>query len=273
MTLYEAIYYRKSVRKFSMAPIAPAMTDKINNYVRHLKRLDPSIPCQVDILDLSRNKVRFVGPFRVKAPYYLMISVDKNRSGALLEAGYLAQQLVLYLTAKSIGTCYQGGLRCLNITPAQGMKQAMLIAFGNGREEIFRNPEQAKRKPLNKLCVFREAVGDELRTLLKAARMAPSAFNRQPWRFAVYGSRLHILARERAGLKLWMAVRGRKASGKMCRRQTLTDFDMGIMLCHLQLAAEEQWMDITFKQNEQLAENKLRKCRYVASLLIHQKLS
>lgn len=251
MTLYEAIYCRKSVRNISMTPVAPAVLDRLNHYVRHLKRLDSSIACQVDILDLTRNKIRFFGPFRVKAPYYLMISVDKSRGGAMMEAGYVAQQLVLYLTAKSVATCYQGGLRCLNIAPAQGMKQVMLIAFGNSREKIFRNAEQARRKPLNRLCVFREAIDDEMRTLLRAARLAPSAFNLQPWRFAVYGSRIHVLVRDAFGLSFMAET---------------TDFNIGIMLSHLHLAAEEQWMDIGFRQEEQLAEYRLKKYRYVISL-------
>ena len=180
MNAYEAIYYRKSVRGYSMEALAPEMLERLRNCARHLKRLDPSIGYQVDILDLTRNKIRLIGPFRVRAPYYLMISVDKSREGAMLEAGYLAEQLVLYLAGKNIGTCYQGGLRCLNITPAQGLKQVMLIAFGRADHKIYRNQEQARRKKLSALCSFREGIGEEMRTLLKAARLAPSAFNTQP---------------------------------------------------------------------------------------------
>ena len=255
MNSYEAIYYRKSVRKYSMTVIPPETLDRLRNCARHLKRLDPSIDYQVDILDLTRNKIKLMGPFRVKAPYYLMISVDKSKEDAMLEAGYLAEQLVLYLTAKDIGTCYQGGLRCLNMAPARGLKQAMLIAFGYGENKIYRNQEQARRKKLSRLCVFREAIDDDMRTLLKAARLAPSAFNTQPWRFAVYSNRIHIMARD----SLWNTIR----SGG-------TELDMGIMLCHLTLAAEELWMDTTFRRDEQLAENKWKKCSYIISLINNQ---
>ena len=45
---------------------------------------------------------------------------------------------------------------------------------------------------------------------------------------------------------------------------------MGIMLCHLTLAAEELWMDTTFRRDEQLAENKWKKCSYIISMINNQ---
>lgn len=251
MKLYEAIYNRKSVRNFSRKPVPPELLGKIKNCAGHLKRLDESVRFQVDILDMTKGNLRLMGPFRVKSPYYLLISVDKGAGQAMLEAGYLAEQMVLYLTLKSLGTCYQGGLRCLNPPPAPGMKQAVIIAFGYSRGKLLRSPDQAKRKKLSKLCQFREGIDDNMRTLLKAARMAPSAFNRQPWRFLAYADKIFVLEKR--------PLFGGKKPG--------SSLDMGIMLCHMELAAEELWMDISMKREETLADNKVKNCTYVITLI------
>ena len=38
----------------------------------------------------------------------------------------------------------------------------------------------AKRLPLNELCIFKEEAGEQMKTILRAARLAPSAMNTQP---------------------------------------------------------------------------------------------
>ena len=90
--------------------------------------------------------------------------------------------------------------------------------------------------------------------MLQAARLAPSAFNRQPWRFIVYQNRLHVFAR--------------KEQFPFRAREDRTGFDMGIMLSHMTLAAEECWRDIEFVRKENLASRGMRSGRYFVSVLL-----
>ncbi len=126
------------------------------------------------------------------APYYLAIYSDQEE-GCERNAGYLMEQMVLYMTAKGLGTCYLG-----SVQPAQkvrgGKRCLMMVAFGYPEGKLYRESPLAKRLPLNELCIFKEEAGEQMKTILRAARLAPSAMNTQPWRFIVYSDRIYVFA-------------------------------------------------------------------------------
>lgn len=110
MTVYEAIYNRKSVRRFKIEPLAPKLLNHIERFEKELLRLHPEIGFQFVILDTFDSDMTVRGMFHVKAPYYLVLMVE-DKPYAMQEAGYLAEQVVLYMTTKGIGTCYQGNAK------------------------------------------------------------------------------------------------------------------------------------------------------------------
>lgn len=70
----------------------------------------------------------------------------------------------------------------------------MMVAFGYPEGKLYRESPLAKRLPLNELCIFKEEAGEQMKTILRAARLAPSAMNTQPWRFIVYSDRIYVFA-------------------------------------------------------------------------------
>ncbi len=107
MNLYEAIFARKSVRKYQMNPLREEFMQRLHFFLDHLQPLHPEIGVDFLIVDNTQKKTGVKGKFRISAPYYLLLSSELKK-GYLENAGYLMQQITLYLTAKGIGNCYQG---------------------------------------------------------------------------------------------------------------------------------------------------------------------
>ena len=93
-----------------------------------------------------------------------------------------------------------------------------------------------------------------MKTILRAARLAPSAFNSQPWRFIVYSDRIYVFARK-------SRLPGRVA-------QAMREFSIGVMLSHIMLAAEELWMELETATEEQYASKTYKNGDYVATLYL-----
>ncbi|MDY4968646.1 MAG: nitroreductase family protein [Lachnospiraceae bacterium] len=239
MNWYEAIYIRKSVRRYSKKAVSPVLLKQIGNCAEKLHLLQADSRCSVKIYSAREAHHKIKGLFRVNAPYYMVVFTKKTSFG-LVEAGCYAERLVLYMTTKGLGTCYQG---CCRLSPEEipeGMQQAIVIAFGYAEKSLVRSKEHVNRQPLNRLCQFRENAGEEIRSMLKAARLAPSAFNRQPWRFVVWADHIDLYLHKEPLLKHTVA--------------SMQLIDAGIVLCHLLEAADEQWYPVEIRRNEKAAE-------------------
>ncbi len=86
---------------------------------------------------------------------------------------------------------------------------------------------------------------------LDAARVAPSCLNLQPCRYAVYSNRLHIFVKKRHAMYTYLNNQSR--------------LDAGVAMCHLMLAAEEEWRQPSFFKSEVLEEKGLKNNTYVYS--------
>lgn len=253
MNLYEAIGSRHSVRKYADREVPERLRGQILAYCEKTSRLNDRIRTELEILDNTKKKVELKGLWKVDAPYYLAF-YSEPEAGYERNAGYMMEQLILYMTVKGLGTCYLGGVR-LKPQPKNGKRLVMIVAFGWPEGKLYRESPLAKRLPLNELCIFKEEAGEQIKTVLKAARLAPSALNAQPWRFIVYADRIYVFARR----------------GKLPLNSTtaLKDFSIGIMLSHIMLAAEELWMELETVTEEQFAAKVYKNGDYVATLSLH----
>lgn len=239
MNRYEAIYIRKSVRRYSEKAIPADLLHQITNCSEKLPFLQEEGCCRIRIYSAKEAQKKIRGVFRVNAPYYMAVFTKKTEF-ALVEAGCYAERLVLYMTTKGLGTCYQGGCKLEKSQIPADMQLAIIVAFGYADGELTREAVRAKRQPLSKLCYFRENIGEDIRLMLKAARLAPSAMNHQPWRFLVKNDRLDLYLMEDSLFKNMFAS-----------RQLI---DIGIALCHMLEAADEQWMSIEVLRDESKLE-------------------
>lgn len=252
MNLYEAIFVRKSVRSYTNDPLTPQMLEDILKQFDEIKGLFGGIETELAIFDNRTGQYKMLGLLGVKAPYYLVLySEEKDR--ALMNAGYLMEQLSLYLYTRGLGSCFVGTPILKKKYQRRGNKKLMtVLAFGKAKGSCIRKQAEARRLSLNELCVYKETPRQWMNQLLEAARMAPSSMNSQPWRFVVFDSRIHIFSKKNANDRL----------GKS------NELNFGIMFSHMMVVAEEIWLDVDLIRLEEITQKNFPNNQYVLSAIL-----
>jgi len=254
MNMFDTIFSRKSIRNFYQERIEWETLEDILKFADNLPMLIKDSKVEFKLVSNIEKKQGFYGPFAIKAPYYICLSAEKTED-YLLNAGYLMQQLNLYIESKGLGACFMGGA-----SPGRSLKNEMKfdyvisLAFGKSKEPVYRDASLAKRLPEEDLVVYKEEVSSNIRKILEAARLAPSSLNNQPWRFVVYKNRIHVFARKNP----WIA----KPLDKMKM------IDMGIMMANLLIAAEELWIDVKVTKSDAIKNKTFQNNEYVLTVLI-----
>jgi nitroreductase len=228
--LYNAIFQRKSIRKYDMTPLSEEILTGIQEYVKTLKTLDDSIQYEVAYLDTDQVK----NLLPIKAPHYVCLYSQK-KGNYLMNAGFLLQQMDLYLSANHLGSCWLGMAKPSKEVPEQknGLEFVIMLAFGNSKEPVHR--EAVSEFKRNKLSEISSLIG--LEELLEPARLAPSAVNSQAWYFS--GDKAGIIV-SRKKLNIIKAP----LYGKM------NQIDIGIALFHLWLSLDHQNKSVSYDFNK-----------------------
>jgi hypothetical protein len=156
-----------------------------------------------------------------KAPHYLAV-FSETKDGYLTNAGFMLQQMDLFLSANGIGSCWQGMPKpTKEILNSSKLKFLILLAFGKPKERLHRESvSEFQRKPLAGITNIKGA-GE----LLEPARLAPSAMNRQQWFFTGDASTIHAYRAKSSFLTGFMFEKVNKVS-------------MGIAICHVWITAK-----------------------------------
>lgn len=252
--MFDTIFYRKSIRNFHQERIDWEVIEDILSFADSLPMLTTDVKVEFKLISNIETNQGFNGPFVVKAPYYISLSSEK-KDDYLLNAGYLMQQLSLYIESKGIGTCFLGAA-----SPGSALKNTMqfdyviALAFGKPKVPLYRDSFLAKRSSENELVVYKEEVSSDIRKMLDAGRLAPSSYNNQPWRFVVYKNRIHVFVKKNP----WFA----KPLDK------IKMIDIGIALANMMIAAEELWLDVKLTKSDTIKSKSLQNNEYVLTILI-----
>jgi nitroreductase len=217
--LYSAIFKRKSIRKYAPRALGQDALDAIMARTGKLKPFQPETPVAFRILTDTQVK----GMVSAKTPHYLAVYAADEYM-AQINAAFMLQQMDLWFSAQGLGSCWLG---MPNPAPeaaaCDGLPFFIMLAFGAPAEELHREESSAfKRKAAGEIT---NVTGME--KLVEAVRLAPSAVTRQPWYLTGDSSALRLFGKKNNVLQKMMF-------GDMPRA------DMGIALCHLWLAAENQ---------------------------------
>lgn len=254
MNMFEAIFSKKSVHRFQQEKLEWSVISDILNFADNLPMLIDDIAVEFKLVSNIERKQGFRGLTAAKAPYYLCIS-SEVKEDYLINAGYLMQQLNLYIATKGLGSCFLS-----SANPGSALKATMkyeyviALAFGKTFDPLFRNSLEAKRLPENEVIVFKEEVTPDIIQILSAARLAPSIFNSQPWRFVVYKNRIHVFAKKNLLL------------AKALDKNNM--IDMGIMLSNFLLSAEELWVEVSLSKSEVIKNKILPNNDYICTISI-----
>ena len=73
MNLYEAIFVRRTVRKYKMDPLDQSLLNSIKNFAESTPGLSQDIRVEYRLLEFADMKKHYNGTLSVKAPYYFDI--------------------------------------------------------------------------------------------------------------------------------------------------------------------------------------------------------
>ena len=209
MNIADMIPRRRSVRAYRAEAIPDTTLADLRAYMDGLVPLIPGAKVEGRIIPTDHGN--FLQKW--KTPHFIAIFSDGS-DDALLNVGFMYQQLDLYAQSRGLGTCWVGlgSLTDAEVVP-EGMKLAVMMAIGLPDGVPERAPADFKRKAMTE-------ISDHPDARLEVLRLAPSATNSQPWFVAHDGDTLHIY---------------REALGRIKQRThgRMNKIDMGIGLCHL----------------------------------------
>lgn len=244
MELKEIIYKRKSTRSYTNIPVDATTIQKIEKFTANIKPLYPNIKVRSEIV--SRDSVKCICPWTT--PQLISIFTE-DKEGALVNVGFIFQQLDLYMQSLGLGVCWlgMGKLSTQGIMETKnddGLEFVMMLAFGQPKGEALRSAVvDFKRKSLADISDIRDE-------RLEPARLAPSSVNSQPWYFTHEGDTIHAYCALQGFLKA-------KMLGDM------NQIDMGIALAHLYITNPD-----TFRFFKAEGVKEIKGCAYIGSFTI-----
>ena len=224
MNLEEVIYKRQSIRSYKKTPLNDEETNNLKTFIEKAKVLNPNISWNYDIV--SKEYIKTVLPW--KSPQYLLL-FSEEKENYKENIGFIFQQVDLFLQSKGIGTCWLGMVSPNTKYPKKDKNQKFIIAISIGKpeNELYRKPEEFKRKKL-------EEITDSEDSKLKPIQYAPSATNSQPWYITHNTDGTYNIYRQKLGL-IKRNIVGR-----------WNPLDIGIALAHMYVSNEntfEFWID------------------------------
>jgi len=245
------IAQRKSVRSYSSKEVAPELLAELKDYMAQLNTGPFGAGVRFKLLDLEpldQNELRSLGTYGFirGARHYMMGAVKQDR-GAFEDLGYCFEKLVLKATALGLGTCWLGGTfrrgafaAKMNLDPGELLPVISPLGYAaeepTSAEKMVRaGAGSARRKPWSELFFMSDGKtplsGEKAGPygkVLEAVRLGPSASNKQPWRVVQGSEKLyHFYLKEN------------KIYNRMLGKIRLQLIDMGIAICHFDLAATE----------------------------------
>ena len=200
----------------------------------------------------DRTSLKGLGTYGfVKNPAGFIVGAVEQGSKNLEDYGYLLEYAVLFATDLGLGTCWLGGsftkssfAKKISTTEAETIPAVATVGYiassGNFRGQIRMRAGAEHRLPKEQLFfdgIFGNALDEEeigvYADVLEAVRWAPSASNKQPWRIIRDGGTWHFFLQRTKGYGKGTMV------FNLLRLADLQRVDMGIAMCHFELAVNE----------------------------------
>jgi Nitroreductase len=211
MTMYDTIFTRRSARKYDKKPLDEEILKDIKEFIGNTKQLEG-----------QNARFEVVSDKEVKgsAPHYVL-AFCKSSDAAYVNVGYVLQNVDLYIQSMGLGSLYLG----MKKPEKKAEDFCIMLAFG-GSEVPFRKGEgEFDRLPISE-------ISNADNTIIKAARLAPSARNSQPWKFTFNDNKIVIRYFGRGLLKSVM-------------RKRFSMIDLGIVTRHVEVALSNDGKTIT----------------------------
>ncbi|OEF95801.1 nitroreductase [Desulfuribacillus alkaliarsenatis] len=233
---YEAIQIRRSRRAFNGKPVEQAIIEELEDIYNNFNKQVTGARIVVVQENADEAFKGIIGSYgKIKgAPAYIAFVGDMDDTNVQEKVGYLGEAAILEATVKGLGTCWVAGFFRPTIvakhTEIKENEKVLAITPIGYTEQVKTTEEKLmsdmagshKRKPLEELYTGlpKQQWSSWVEPALEAARIAPSAVNRQPWRFLVKEQAVTVLLDREFNLY------------RISKR-----LDCGIAMLHLEVAA------------------------------------
>lgn len=226
---YNAIFKRKSFHLFRGVGQDTISQDEISDIEKAYADFDclyPEIKTAIRIVPASKVN------FKRDAEYCILI-YSEDKDNYLMNAGYIGEQLDLYLVQHEIGSLWYG-IGKPDMPEYNEKKFVIMIAIHKVKDQSLYRKDmfKAKRKELNEIWS-----GDTLE-IANIARFAPSACNTQPWYVENTGDKLMVYRYKKPGKRGIMPAKAVSYYNRI---------DIGIYLCILEICMNNKEIDFDRK--------------------------
>ncbi|MBN1349840.1 nitroreductase family protein [candidate division KSB1 bacterium] len=259
-SLYNAILSRRSIRRYRKQALDADTMEKIRDLAANSLPLVSDNRFEAIIRDTTdgENLASVVGGYgRIVSPPHYLVPFVTGETHLLEELGFRLEQLAVRMTSMGIGSCYVGCIfREQHVKSMFGLPRSArcgsLLAFGLPPDSIggktFNSVTRFVIRATDKLpaerILFSESFEqpdlppENLKPLIEAVRLAPSAVNAQPWRFIWKDGRLHLFIKRRTA---------QYGSGV---KQDYKYIDAGICMANISLAMEAGGIKASWRFHE-----------------------
>ncbi len=270
MTVLEAIRSRRSVRTFDGSALRQEDAQKIMDCASTVGN-PYGLPIEWYLLNAKKDGLS--SPVIVGTDTF--IAGKMKRAPHAEEAfGFAFEKIVLFAQTLGVGTTWIGGTmnrsafeKAVALGPDEIMPCVSPLGYPANkmslRESMMRKGVRADSRLDFGELFFENAPGTpltpdkagRLREVFEAVRLGPSAVNKQPWRIVLCGNRAHFYEYKKSAM----------AADSM----DMQKIDVGIALCHFELAADACGIKTAFELGKP-AIAAPEGWRYIATLLIEE---
>jgi len=198
---FEAVRKRESVRSFLPAKLKDKDEKEFKEFLKELSEVFKGVRIVYVPEGFQQVSKGFVGSYgKIDcAESYLVTLAEKNTPYKNEKCGYMGEAAVLECVSMGISSCWVTGTykkenvaKQIEIKDNEFIKSVIALGYAKDKKKLSEKliktiVSSEKRKPLEELCMngVDPTWPEWVKTALETARLAPSAINRQPWRFIV----------------------------------------------------------------------------------------
>ncbi len=237
--LYPMIFKRKSFHTYRNTgdeKLSGSELDEIAAAFEKLTTLIPGIRMKMTIRSEEESACH-------RGNEYTLYFYSEDKDGYLLNAGYVIEQLDLWLVSRNIGTLWFG-IGKPDEKDLEGMVFVIMMGIRKVPQESFRKDMfKAKRKEISEIWQ-----GETIEGVTDIIRFTPSACNLQPW----------IIKREAGKLTIFRYKKeGKRGIMPLDRIVYYNRIDLGILLLFLELCLDHQGISYQRKTYHEDSDDEL----------------